>query len=60
MQFQKQTGDASSRIAHTVERARAMEKEAAELRLARIANGADPKHKNGKTLLAEYLPGGDH
>lgn len=31
-------------------------KEDAQLRLARISNGADPKHKNGKKLLAEYQP----
>lgn len=30
-----------------IERARALDKEAAELRLARIQNGCEPSHKNG-------------
>lgn len=30
-----------------VEKARDLQREAAELRLARIQNGADPAHKNG-------------
>jgi len=29
-------------------------KEEAQQRLAKIANGADPRYKNGKTLLPEY------
>lgn len=29
-------------------------REAAQQRLARIANGADPRYTNGKELLAEY------
>jgi len=33
-------------------------KEDAQQRLARIANGADPRYKNGKTLLPEYQPKG--
>jgi hypothetical protein len=31
-------------------------REAAQQRLARIANGKDPRYTNGKELLAEYQP----
>lgn len=37
----------SSRKTDAVEQAREEHKEACELRLARIQNGADPAHKNG-------------
>lgn len=36
-----------------VETAAALHKEACELRLARIMNGTEPSHRNGKTLVVE-------
>jgi hypothetical protein len=41
-QYLKQNGKTDA-----VENAAALHKEACELRLARIANGAEPSHKNG-------------
>lgn len=41
----------------TIENALALEKEAAELRLARIQNGAEPSHKNGTNVIpANHRP----
>jgi flagellin-like hook-associated protein FlgL len=58
-QFVKEKGCPVSRLSDTTEAARAKAAEDAELRLARIANAADPAYKNGKKLLAEYQVGGD-
>ena len=50
MQFLKCKGQCSCKT-DAVERATALRKEQAELRLARIQNGKDPAYQNGKTLV---------
>jgi len=49
IQLIKQVGNGvpESRVSEAVERAKAMHKEKCELRLARIANGAEPGYQNG-------------
>lgn len=49
IQLIKQVGSGvpESRVSAAVERARAAHKEKCELRLARIANGAEPGYENG-------------
>ena len=44
-------GSCGGRKTAAVEQAVALNKERAELRLARIQNGKDPRYKNGKTLV---------
>jgi hypothetical protein len=58
-QFVRERGCPVSRLTDAVESAGARAAEDAELRLAKIANGADPKYKNGKKLLTEYSRPGD-
>lgn len=50
IQYLKSKG---SRKTNAVEQACALVKEQAEVRLARIANGAHPDYKNGKTLILD-------
>lgn len=49
IQLLKQMGDGvpQSRVATAVEKAKALHKEACELRLARIMNGKEPGYENG-------------
>jgi hypothetical protein len=51
MQYLKQKG--LGRTTGAVEKARALHKEECELRLARIANGAEPAYQNGHPKDAE-------
>lgn len=51
MQYIRQKG--LGRYSQAVEEAKAKEKEAAELRLARIQNNKEPSHMNGHPKAAE-------
>ncbi len=43
----------NSKFTDAVEDATALHAEACELRLARIMNGKEPSHQNGKTLVKQ-------
>jgi hypothetical protein len=51
-QYLRSKGEPTLRTTGAVESARARDKEAAELRLARIQNGKEPSHKNGKKVIS--------